>query len=257
MLLAVTRDVSPTLTDCELTFLDREPVDVGRAREQQAEYRRLLEACGARVVALPADPAFPDCCFVEDAAVVVGEVAVLTRPGAESRRREPEALEKVLAQHRPLARIESPGTLDGGDVLVVGRRVFVGRTQRTNEAGADALRRILSPFGYEVVAVPVRGCLHLKTAVTAVDDQTLLLNPQWVERELFAGHETLAVPAAEPLAADVLRIGGAVAMHAGFPRTRDLLAARGVDLHTVDLSEFLKTEAGVTCLSVVIEAAGA
>ncbi len=253
-LVAVTRDVPDSLAAGERTFVDRAPIDLARARDQQAAYRELLASLGVQVVALGADPGAPDSCFVEDAAVVVDEVAVLTRPGALSRRHEPAALEPVLARHRPIAAIEAPGTLDGGDVLRVGKRVFVGRTRRTSDAGIDGLRRILAPHGYQVTAVAVTGCLHLKTAVTAADERTLVVNPAWIDAAPFAGFELVSVAADEPCAADVLRIGETVVLHSGFARTRALLEARGLDVRGVDLSEFLKAEAGVTCLSVIFAA---
>jgi dimethylargininase len=253
MLRALTRDVSPSLAQCELTYLDREPIDLARARAQHSAYCATLAALGLDVVRLAADAALPDCCFVEDTAVVVDEVAVLTSMGAASRRGERPAVEAALAADRPVARIELPARIDGGDVLVVGRRVFVGQSQRTDAAGAEALAAALRPFGYAVVPVPVGGCLHLKSAVTALDEETLLVNPEWIDAAPFRGYALVHVAPAEPWAAKVLAVAGRVVAHAGFVRTLAQLDARGYAVRPVDASEFLKAEAGVTCKSIVYE----
>ena len=252
--IALTRDVSPALAACELTFRPRESIDVPRAVAQHAAYCRRLEELGLEVLRLPADPRQPDCCFVEDTAVVLDEVAVLAHPGAPARRGEVAVVASALEQHRPLARVPWPARLDGGDVLVVGRRIFVGSSARTDAAGAQALRSIVADFGYEVVPVGVTACLHLKSAVTAIDEGAVLANPDWVDLAPLDGIDVVRVPIDEPGAANVLRVAGCVLAHAGFPRTIDLLAARGMDVRPIDVSEFLKAEAGVTCKSLVFRA---
>jgi dimethylargininase len=251
VLRALTRDVSTKLADCELTFLGREAIDVVRAAAQHDAYCAALASLGLEVARLPGDPGLPDCCFVEDTAVVVDEVAVLCSPGAPSRRGEVAAVAVALAPDREIARIEPPARIDGGDVLVVGRRAFVGQSGRTDAAGARALATALTPFGYEVIPVDVPGCLHLKSAVTALDAETLLVNAAWIDLAPLSGYDLVHVDPAEPWAANVLAVGGRVLVHDGFPRTRERLAARGYDLYPVDVSEFLKAEAGVTCKSIV------
>ena len=248
---ALTRDVSPSLADCELSFLEREPIDFGRAVAQHRAYCDALASVGVDVVRLPADEAFPDCCFVEDTAVVVDEVAVMASMGAASRRGELGAVERALAPNRPIARLTLPARLDGGDVLVVGRRVFVGRSARTDAAGAEALAAALRPYGYRVTPVAVTGCLHLKSAVTALDAETLLVNRAWIDTSPFAEFDLVDVDAAEPSAANVLAVAGRIRAHGGFVRTTARLADRGYELLAVDVSEFLKAEAGVTCKSIV------
>lgn len=248
---ALTREVSPALADCELTFLDREPIDVARAAAQHDAYCAALRELGLDLVRLPGDPALPDCCFVEDTAVVVDEVAVLASMGADSRQREVPAVAAALARDREIVRIERPARIDGGDVLVVGRKVFVGQSGRTDAAGARALAEALAPYGYEVTPVATPGCLHLKSAVTALDAETLLVNAEWIDSAPLRAYERISVHAAEPWAANVLAVGGRVLAHAGFPRTAERLAARGYSLFPVDVSEFLKAEAGVTCKSIV------
>ena len=248
---AVVRGVSPSINECELTYLGREPIDLTRAGAQHGAYVTLLRDLGLEVVEIPADPAFPDCCFVEDLAVVLDEIAVLTRPGAVSRRGEAPAVEETLTRFRPVARIEAPATLEGGDVLAVGRTLFVGLSPRTNTAGIEQLRVLAEPGGYRVLAVPVLGCLHLKSAATALDEGHVLANAAWIDPTPLRDLEVVPVDPAEPGAANVLRVGETVVTHAGFPRTCDRLAAAGYDVRTLDVSEFLKAEAALTCKSLL------
>lgn len=252
MPVAITRAVSPSLAQCELTHLAREPMDVARAQAQHADYLSRLEALGCEVVRAAPAPDFPDAVFVEDTAIVLDEVAVMTRPGAASRRGELAGVAAVLARYRPLVSIEPEATLDGGDVLRLGRRLYVGRSGRTNAAGIAQLRQLVRPFDYQVIAVEFSGCLHLKTAVTALTDGLLLLNPDWVSIGAFDGCEGLPVDAGEPQAANALRIGGRVIYPAQYPRTRDRLAERGVVLECLAYDELAKAEGGVTCCCLLV-----
>jgi len=249
--IALTRDVSPALAACELTFLDREPIDVGRAAAQHHAYVAVLEGLGLEVIRLPADPTLPDSCFVEDVALVFDEVAVLTRPGAPSRRPETAAVAQALAAHRPLVHLGAPARLDGGDVLVVGRQVFVGLSSRTDALGVRALERAVQPFGYEVSPIAVHGCLHLKSAATSLGGNAILVNPSWLDVGPLRAFERVAIDPSEPWAGNVLHVRDAIVAPGGFPRTLDRLRARGLDVHEVDVSEFFKAEAGVTCKSVI------
>jgi dimethylargininase len=244
--------VSPSLARCELTYLEREPIDLGRAVAQHAEYAALLRGLGVDVVELPADDALPDACFVEDAAVVLDEAALLTMPGALSRRGELPAVAEALGRFRRVERTELPATIEGGDVLRVGFTVFVGRSPRTNEAGVARLRAFAEPHGYSVVPVDVTGCLHLKSAVTALDDDRLLANTGWVDMRPFAGFDVIEVAPEEPGAANVLRVDGTLVAHPGFPRTIERIAALGYAPRLLDVSEFLKAEAALTCKSLLL-----
>jgi dimethylargininase len=250
---AIVHQVGDALLRCELTFVLRQPLDVALARRQHADYCRLLADCGLTVRSVDVCPDHADAVFVEDTAVVLAEVAIAAAIGAPSRRGEVEAMLPVLATYRPIERITAPATLDGGDVLRHQRTLFVGLSTRTNAAGAAQLARLTARFGYRVVAVPVRGCLHLKTACTAVADDLLLCNPHWVDAASFGGLRTLAVPDREPFGANVLRLGDTIAAAAGCPRTCDLLAARGLTVRTVDIGELQKAEAGMTCLSLLLD----
>ena len=251
MIVALTREPARVLDACELTYREREPLDAAAAAAQHRGYREALRACGARVVALPAVEGLPDSVFVEDTAVVLEEVAVLTRPGVESRRGEVSLIEPEVAQLRRVVRVEPPATLEGGDVLRLGRTLYVGLSPRTNAEGAEALRRLAAPHGYTVVTVEPRGCLHLKTGCSGLDDETVLVNPEWVDAAVFRGREVVPVDVSEPWAANVLSVGGAVCVSAAFPRTAEMLAARGYDVRAVEVSEFAKAEGGMTCMSLL------
>jgi dimethylargininase len=252
-MIAITRDVSPSLAGCELSFVAREPIDAERAATQHEAYRHALESLGCRVVALPAQVHMPDAVFVEDVAIVLPEVAIMTRPGAASRRGEGASVGAALQAWRSLLRIDAPGTLDGGDVLVVGGTVYVGHGARSNRYGIAQLRALLAAFGYQVVAVPTRECLHLKSAVTQVADGVLLVQPAWVEAGFFAGYRLIEVDPGEEHAANALRIGGSVIHPACFPRTRRRLEDAGIDVVPVDISELQKAEGAVTCCSLVFD----
>ena len=250
---AITHAPSPRMNDAVRTFIDVHAIDLDLAALQHEEYRRMLERAGAQVVLLDTNLDHPDSVFVEDTAVVLDEVAILTSMGAPSRRDEPRGIEHELRRHRAeIARIEAPATLEGGDVLRVGRTLFVGATARSNRAGVDALFRIAGRFGYEVRTVAVDGCLHLKTACTALPDGTLLVSPRWLDARDLAGFSVLHVAEGEPDAANVALIGERVLMGAAHPRTLDLVRARGFEVDAVDLSEFAKAEGCVTCLSILI-----
>lgn len=255
MRIALTREVSPAIGRCELTHLPRVPIDPLRAATQHRAYRDTLAALGCAVVALPPDPDLPDSVFVEDAAVVVDEVAVILRSGAASRRPEAAAVAAALAPYRRLVHLTEPGTLDGGDVLRLDRVLHVGASGRSDAAGIAQLAAALGPFGYSVRAVPVRGCLHLKSAVTEVAPGVLLGNGDWVARDAFARAEWVEVHPAEPRAANALLIGGVVVYPASHPRTAERLVGRGIAVRAVGVSELEKAEGAVTCCSIVFESA--
>lgn len=252
--IAITRAVSRALQHCELTHLPRRPVDLALARRQHAAYEQALREAGCEVRQLPEQFDQPDSVFVEDTAIVLDEVAVITRPGAQSRRGEVESMALALDGLREIVRIEPPGTLDGGDVLRLDRTLYVGASARSSAEGIAQLGRLLAPFGYRVVAVPLRGCLHLKSAVTEVAPGRILFNPDWVGARCFPGWEPIVIDAAEPHAANALRVGGAVICPASSPRTADALRKLGIDVRSVDMSETEKAEGAVTCCSVIVSA---
>ena len=252
MRIAITRPVSASIGRCELTHLDRQPIDVDRARAQHHRYEQALAALGCRVERLPEEPELPDAVFVEDAAVVLDELAILARPGAASRRPETRTVARALEPYRRLVPIRAPGTLDGGDVLRVGRTLYVGLSGRSNRAAIEQMRATLAPLGYAVQGVAVDGCLHLKSAVTQVAADTLLVNRGWLDVSAFGDLRLVDVDPGEPAAANALRIEGTVIYAAAYPRTRKRLEERGIGVHAVDVSELAKAEGAVTCCSLIL-----
>jgi dimethylargininase len=250
MIQSFVRIVSQSLAQCELVHVDRQAFNLELAREQHAAYVAALETTGAVVTVLPEEPDLPDATFVEDTVIVLDELAVLCRPGAKSREPEVARIKSVIEKHRKVESILAPGTLEGGDVLCVGRTVYVGLSSRTNVEGLRQLRQIIARFGYSVVPVRVKGCLHLKTAVTSPSDGLLLANPNWIEVEAFRGFELLHVAADEPWGANTLRVNDTVLVADASPRTANVLQARGLNIHRLNISELQKAEAGLTCLSV-------
>jgi dimethylargininase len=253
MQIAITREVSPSIGQCELTHLAREAIDVDLAQAQHRQYEACLAALGCQIRRLPPEPELPDAVFVEDVAVVLDELAIMTRPGAASRRPEARSVAAALAPYRRLAYIQAPGSLDGGDVLRIGQTLWVGLSGRSNPAGMEQMHALLAPLGYTVRGVPVDGCLHLKSAVTQVARDTLLINPAWVDAGAFGPMNLIEVDPVEPFAANALLIGDTVIYPAAYPATRRRLEERGIPIRPVDVSELGKAEGGVTCCSVIFE----
>jgi dimethylargininase len=251
MLVAITRSPGPELTQCELTHLTRLPIDVTRALAQYRAYQDVLRGTGIRVVGLPPDPMLPDGVFVEDTAVVLDELAVVTLPSPPSRREEWPAVEAALRPFRRIVRLPPGAYLEGGDVLRVGRTLYVGQGGRTGEAGLRALEDVVLPLGYAVIRVRLGGCLHLKSACCALDGGTLLVNRAWLDAGALAGLQLLDVPPQEVWGANVLPLPGATLVSATCPRTADLVRGLGHPVVALDVSELHKAEAGLTCMSIV------
>lgn len=243
------------MNDAVRTFIDVEAIDFARVCRQHEEYGRVLARAGAEVITLDVNLAHADAVFIEDTAVVLDEVTILTSMGAPSRREEVTGIEAELRRRglaKAIERLEAPATLEGGDVLRVGRTLFVGATGRTNDAGFAAFARIARAHGYDVRRVAVRGCLHLKTACTALPDGTMLVNPAWLNVDDLADRPLLPVAAGEPSAANVVLLGGRVIMAAAHARTVELVRGRGFEVDAVDLSELAKAEGAATCLSLLV-----
>ena len=251
-MLALTREISPSIISCELTHLARTPIDLARARDEHAAYEAVLRECGAVVQRLPADATMADSVFIEDTAVVLDELAIITRPGAASRRAETAAVREALSPHREICELTAPGTLDGGDVLRIGRRLLVGCGPRTNDEGRRQLAALVAPHGFTVEGVPFSGCLHLKTAATLVADDVALVNPRWVSAGALGIADTISVHPAEPFAGNAVRLGDVVLYPAEFPRTRARLERSGITVITVPAAELAKAEGGVTCCSLLV-----
>lgn len=250
----MTRKVSAALAKCELSYIPRQPVDLQKAREQHKAYEDLLDRLGARVVSLAEEPEMPDSMFVEDPAMVLDEVAVICPLGTETRRKEAPSLVAALEAYRKIAYVKLPGMLEGGDVLRVGKRLFAGVTKRSNPEGIRQLAVIAGKYGYEVTAVPVTGCLHLKSAVTFLGRKTLLANRACFDASRLAGYEWIDVDPSEAHAGNALTVGETVIFPTSFPKTRERIEARGFKVVSLDISELQKAESALTCSSLLFEA---
>lgn len=253
-MIAITRGVSRNIAEGQVTHMERVPLDYETARAQHEQYIALLRELGCEVIELPADDAYPDCVFIEDTAIVLDDVAVITRPGADSRRGEVDVVAAALERLRPLRRIEAPATIDGGDVLVLGERIFVGLSSRTNE---EALVQLAPLTNREVIRVQMNGALHLKTGITRVAESTLLVNREWVDVAPFEGWELIDVDRDEPFGGNAVWLrasdGGAVVIYpTAFDKTAAKLEARGIRMKRVDADELAKVEGGVTCCSLLL-----
>ena len=251
MIIAVTRQVSRSIGDCELTFLPRVRIDVERAREQHSQYEAVLKSLGIAVLSLPEEPDLPDSVFVEDAALVLEECAILTRCAAASRRPEGESIARALRPYREVHQIQSPASIDGGDILCVGKDLYIGLSERTNANAVEQIQEFVAPHGYQVHPLAVTGCLHLKSAVTQVGPATLLINPAWVDRQLFRHVNFIETEASEPYAGNALLVGDSVIYPSAFPKTQARLAAAGFRVVPVDADELAKAEGAVTCCSLI------
>jgi dimethylargininase len=254
MLTAITRAVSPALAQCELSFIERIPIDMEKARDQHHAYEETLAALGARIISLPPEPELPDSMFVEDPAIVLDETAIVFPLGTETRRREAESLAKAIAPFRKIEYVTLPGTVEGGDILRVGKKLYIGLTARTNEEGIRQLTKIVAPHGYEAIAIRVTGCLHLKSAVTYLGNNALLANRSWFDTAPFGSYEWIDVDANEPHAGNALALNGSVIFPASFPKTRARIEAKGFKVLGLDIAELQKAESGLTCSSLIFEA---
>jgi len=254
MKIAIVNRPNFALKQCELTFLNRVSIDLATAQKQHSNYIEALRNTGAQVEVLEVNQTSPDSAFVEDVAVILDELAVITSMGIAARREEVILMADLIAGFRQEVRhIPLPATIEGGDVLRVGKTLFVGESSRTNRAGIATLGEIVRPFGYNVVSVRVHGCLHLKTGVTALNDETFILNPDWIDPSPFENFKLIHVASDEPWGANVLRIENCLIVNASYPRTADRIDALGLRSDRVYISEFGKAEAGLTCMSLVFE----
>jgi dimethylargininase len=253
-IVAITRKPSPLLESGERTHVGREPIDFNRALSQHDAYRAALAELGASVTRLEDAETFPDGVFVEDTALVLNEVAISMRPGAESRRGEVSGIVAELMRYREVITTGAPATIDGGDIVVAGKRILVGRSARTNAAGVESLTDVTRRFGYTVRAVRMSGCLHLKSGCTALPDGRLLINRNWIDERDVADFDLLDVPNAEPWGGDVAFLNETVIAAAAFERTLATLRVAGFSVKPVIVDEFAKAEGGVTCMSLIFQA---
>lgn len=253
MLTAITRKVSSSLANCELSYIERKPIDLEKARAQHHAYEALVEKLGAKVISLPEERDLPDSMFVEDPAIVLEKIAIICPLGTETRRKEAPSLAAALEPFRKLAYVKLPGMLEGGDVLRVGKKIFVGLTERSNAEGIRQLAVIAEHHGYDLTAVPVTGCLHLKSAVTYLGRNMLLGNRAWFQWKRFEGFEWVDVDPAEPHAGNALSIGESIVFPGSYPKTRAGIEAKGFRVESLDISELQKAESGLTCSSLLFD----
>ena len=254
-MLALVRKVSPQLARCELTYLARATIDGALAARQHRQYVAALRTLGCSLEWLPSLPQHADAVFVEDIAVTLPEVAVVTRPGVASRRPEIPSVAAALGRHMPVSPISAPGCLDGGDVLRIGRTLYVGRSGRSDASGIAQLSQALAAFGYIVQGVEMNGCLHLKSAASFIPPDMLLVNPAWIEPAVFGARIVIPVAQSEPYAANTLTVGATTLVSSAYPQTRARLQAAGVTTRALDVSELHKAEAALTCMSLLLEPA--
>jgi dimethylargininase len=252
MVTAITREVSSRFNECEITHIDRTPIDLDIARQQHHEYVQVLSQIGCQVIELPEQSNLPDSVFVEDTAFILPEVAVITRPGADSRKPETESIIQALSPYRPLVHVAAPATVDGGDVLILGKNIYVGLSTRSSMEAVNQLQSLLENYGYKVTGLELTDCLHLKTAVTRVDDKTLLINKKWVNPAHFGGYELIEVDPDEPFGANCLPVKDVILYPTTFPKTQKKLEQKGFKIINVNLDELAKAEGAVTCCSLII-----
>jgi dimethylargininase len=252
MTVAITRRISPRFNECEITHIDRTPIDLGVAEAQHQEYVQALKALRCEVIELPAEPDLPDSVFVEDTAFILPEVAVITRPGADSRKPEIESIIQALLPHKLLLQVTAPASVDGGDVLILGKNIYIGMSLRSNPEAVEQIQSLLKDFGYTVSGVEMHDCLHLKTALTKVDDQTVLINPAWVDTAAFKSFQWIEVDPSEPFAANCLPVNGQIIYPTSFPKTTKKLETHGCVIMPVQVDELAKAEGAVTCCSLIL-----
>ena len=250
---AIIRSISPKMANCELTHLERQPIDIQLAISQHKVYEDTLRQLGYQIIQAEAAPHLPDSVFVEDCVVVLDELAILTHPGAESRREEVEGLVAALKPFRELHYIQPSSIIDGGDVLVIGKQIWIGLSNRSDESGVEQFRNITAPYNYSVEGVRVTGCLHLKSAVTQVAEKTVLINPNWIDASLFKNFNIIKTHPDEPHAANALLLNQAVIFPKAYPLTAQKIIDAGIKIIQLDNSEVIKAEGALTCCSVIFD----
>ncbi len=248
---ALIRPVSDTF-DQALVRDGRPSIDVGLARAQHDRYRTHLEVAGYHIEEVPTDPEYPDCVFIEDTAVVIGSTAVITRPGADSRRGETGPVAAALRSHFQLVEIQAPATIDGGDVFIMNDVVYVGRSERTNEHGVGQLREVAADQGLDLVPVDLDGALHLKSAVLPVDQETVVVAPDTVDEAALKNLRVVYEAPSERLRFSALPLrDGRLLVTASSPQTAALLETLGHDVVPIDVSQIQLADGGLTCMSIL------
>lgn len=252
MKIGLVRKPDASIARCELTHLEREQIDFNLLLKQHDQYVSCLRKAGIKVEFLPELPLSGDGVFVEDTALVLDEVAVICHPGADSRKNETDSVQLALSKYRKvIKKINGAATVDGGDLLKINRKIYVGQSTRTNAAAHEQLKSFLSQYGYEVITVPVSKCLHLKTGVCFLGNNTVLLNPAWINPDTFKGMTIIEVDDSEPFGANAILLDDLIIHNSAFPLTQKRIKNEGFRVESLSITELAKAEAGLTCISLI------
>lgn len=249
--IAIVRDVPDSFQKCLTSFHTKVQIDVALAKHQHQQYCNTLSSLGLKLIRIEADDTLPDCCFTEDTAIVVDDFAVITIPGAPGRILETIEIEKILSPLKTIVHITNPGTIDGGDVLKIGKKIFIGNSARTNVEGISQVDTIVKPLGYEVIPVKIQDTLHLKSVCTYLGGGCILLAEGYLDDKIFSEYDKVVVPKEEEYCANCLVVKGNVLIPKGFPKTKGLIEMKGYRVVELDMSEIEKAEGALTCLSVI------
>lgn len=248
---AIVRAIPNTYQDCVTIAPDKPVINVELAKQQHTDYCKTLEQLGLQLIRIDADDALPDCCFTEDIAIIFGDVAIITSPGTVSRVAETVEMEKVLTPLKNIHHLSSPATIDGGDVLKIDQKIFIGISSRTNEEAIKQVAAIINPKGYEVIGVKIWDTLHLKSVCTYVGKGCILLEEGHFDEKIFSQYDIIIVPEEEAYAANCLVVNGKVLLPKGFPKTKPLIEAKGFSVIEMEMSEIEKADGALTCLSII------
>jgi dimethylargininase len=248
---AIVRNIPNSFPQCITAFSGKSPIDVILAQQQHELYCKTLVELGLKLVRIEADNSLPDCCFTEDAAIVTDVLGIISLPGTESRHAEIIEMEKALTSFKKIRHIAAPATIEGGDVLKIGKKLFIGNSARTNDEGIKQVANMVSELGYEVIPVKIRNTLHLKTVCTYLGNNCIIYADGHFDENIFAEYDKIIVPATESYCANTLVVNGKVLIPKGFPLTRSLIEKKGFSVIELDMSEIEKADGALTCLSVI------
>lgn len=248
---AIVREIANTYNNCVVTFSDTPLIDVSLAKQQHNNYCNVLSQVGVDITKLEADDNLPDCCFVEDTAIIIEDIAIITYLGTESRVNETYEIEKSLKNYKKIYHINLPGTIEGGDVLKIDKKIYVGISQRTNIEGINQLALIVKDKGYEVIGVNIWDTLHLKSACTYLGNNVVIFSQGHFDESIFSSYDTIIVPKEEEYCANTLTINGQVLIPKGFPITKGLITIKGFSVIELEMTEIQKAEGALTCLSLL------
>lgn len=248
---AIVRNIPNSFQQCITGFSGKFPIDVTLAQQQHEHYCHTLVDLGLKLVRIEADDYLPDCCFTEDTAIVTDGLGIISFPGTESRHAEIIEMEKALTTYKKIQHIAAPATIEGGDVLKIGKKLFIGHSARTNEEGIKQVAGLVNELGYEVIPVKIHNTLHLKTVCTYLGNNCIIYADGHFDENIFSEYDKIIVPVTESYCANTLAVNGKVLIPKGFPLTRSLIGNKGYSIIELDMSEIEKADGALTCLSVI------